>query len=132
MITRTGRYALRILGYLVDRPGQWIQGSQIAAGTGIPSNYLSKILNQLRKKGFVYSQKGWGGGFMLQERALRVPIAEVIDLFEGPLDEKKCIFGLRECDAAHPCPLHPQWESIQSHYREMLKKTKVGNLKSGF
>ena len=131
MITRTGKYALRILGYLVDRPGQWIQGSQIAADTGIPPNYLSKILNQLRKKGFVYSQKGWGGGFKLQEKAARRPIAEVIDLFEGPSEEKQCIFGIRECDAQNPCPLHTHWESIQKHYRDMLQKTKVESLKSG-
>ncbi len=132
MVSRTGRYAIRILGYLVDRSGDWIQGSQIAAHTGIPSNYLSKILNQLRKRGFVSSQKGWGGGFQLRDQALLTPIAEVIDLFEGPRESQQCIFGIRKCDDANPCPLHPQWVLVQQSYREMLQNTTVGQLKSGF
>ncbi|MBK7702550.1 MAG: Rrf2 family transcriptional regulator [bacterium] len=39
---------------------------RVAAATGIPVNYLSKILNQLRKAGLVESRKGWGGGFQLR------------------------------------------------------------------
>ncbi len=132
MVSRTGRYAIRILGYLVDRTGEWIQGSQIAAATGIPPNYLSKILNQLRKRGFVNSQKGWGGGFQLREQALKFPIADVIDLFEGPREHRQCIFGIRQCDEKNPCPLHPQWESVQQSYRAMLQNTSVRQLKSGF
>ena len=83
MISQTGRYALRILGHLADRTGQWIQGREIAAATGIPANYLAKILNQLRKRGLVSSQKGWGGGFLLRDQALGVPIAEVLELIDG-------------------------------------------------
>jgi len=79
MVTQTGKYALRILGYLVDHSGQWVQGRAIATDTGIPANYLSKILNQLRKHGFVESQKGWGGGFLLVEKATRVTIGEVLE-----------------------------------------------------
>jgi Rrf2 family transcriptional regulator, iron-sulfur cluster assembly transcription factor len=130
MITQTGRYALRILGYLVDHPGHWVQGSQIASETGIPANYLSKILNQLRKRGFVLSQKGWGGGFLFRDQASRVPISEVLDLFEGRKENGQCIFGLRQCDAANPCPLHEQWAHIQGAYHEMLESRTVGDLRS--
>ena len=76
MVSQTGKYALRILGYLADHPGQWVQGSQIASETGIPANYLSKIMNQLRKRGFILSQKGWGGGFLFKDEASRVPIVQ--------------------------------------------------------
>jgi len=130
MISQTGRYALRILGYLADHQGQWIQGSQIAADTGIPANYLSKILNQLRKRGFVLSQKGWGGGFLFKEDASRVPIVHVLDLFEGPKENGQCIFGMRKCDSQNPCPLHEQWAQIQDAYHEMLESKTVGDLGS--
>lgn len=130
MISQTGRYALRILGYLVDHPGRLIQGSQIASETGIPANYLSKILNQLRKRGFVSSQKGWGGGFVFRDQASHVPIAEVLDLFEGPKENGQCIFGLRKCDAENPCPLHDQWAHIQDAYHEMMASRTVCDLRS--
>jgi Rrf2 family iron-sulfur cluster assembly transcriptional regulator len=128
MVSQTGRYALRILGYLVDHPGQWVQGSQIAAETKIPPNYLSKILNQLRKGGFVLSQKGWGGGFKLKESARRAVISKVLDQFEGPRDDKRCFFEMRRCDANHPCSLHDHWEPIQAQYRRMLSSTTIGDL----
>lgn len=130
MISQTGRYALRILAYLVDHPGHWVQGSQIAAETGIPANYLSKILNQLRKRGYVMSQKGWGGGFLFKDQASRVPLAQVLDLFEGPKEDGQCVFGLRKCDSHNPCPLHGQWAHIQESYHEMIESNTVGDLRS--
>jgi len=128
MVSQTGKYALRILGYLAGHPGKWLQGRQIAAETGIPANYLSKILNQLRKRGLVQSQKGWGGGFLLSPKSLQVPIAEVVEVIEGPRNNRKCIFELKECDAENPCPLHPSWEKIRDEYESMLRTTSIGDL----
>jgi len=130
MISQTVKYALRILGYLADHSGEWTQGSQIAKATGIPSNYLSKILNQLRKKGLVLSQKGWGGGFILADRAASAPISEVLDLFEGERHSGACVFEMRPCDAKNPCPLHVHWEKIQGQFIHMLDTTTIGDLRS--
>ena len=63
MYSRTTRYAFHLLGTLARRRDELVSGEELAGLTGIPANYLSKILNQLRKSGFVESQKGWGGGF---------------------------------------------------------------------
>lgn len=128
MISQTGRYALRILGHLADHPGEMLRGNEIAQATGIPANYLVKLLNQLRKRGFVESQKGWGGGFALRPEALGVRIAEVIELFEGPPDRTGCVFELRECDEHHPCPLHGHWETVRSSYLAMLHAIRVNDL----
>jgi Rrf2 family protein len=128
MISQTVKYALRTLGYLADHPGEWIQGEQIATATGIPSNYLSKILNQLRKRGVVYSQKGWGGGFLIEEAALEIPISEVVELFDGKRVKDACVFGLGQCDAEEPCPLHPHWEAITRNFEEMLGAVTIRDL----
>ncbi|MBM3789213.1 MAG: Rrf2 family transcriptional regulator [Acidobacteria bacterium] len=128
MVSQTGKYALRILGYLAGRPGEWIQGREIAAGTGIPANYLSKILNQLRKRGLVQSQKGWGGGFLLSAESLQVPIAEVVEIIEGPRNDSKCIFEMKECDSGNPCPLHSSWDRIRGEYDSMLRTTVISDL----
>jgi Rrf2 family iron-sulfur cluster assembly transcriptional regulator len=128
MLSQTARYALRILGHLAARPGRWALGRDIARETGVPANYLSKILNQLRKAGFVTSQKGWGGGFLLDERSRRRPISEVLELFEGRRDTEACIFELRSCDAANPCPLHHRWDGVRREYEAMLSAVTVGDL----
>jgi Rrf2 family protein len=128
MISQTARYALRILGHLSEYSGEWVQGDHIARDTGIPANYLSKILNQLRKRGFVLSQKGWGGGFQLAAGTESLPILRVLEAIEGPRREGQCLFGLPKCDGANPCPLHAYWESIQSTYLRMMETTTIADL----
>ncbi len=128
MISQTGQYAFRILGYLADHPGERALGRDIARETGIPANYLSKILNQLRKAGFVHSRKGWGGGFVLDARAARQPIANVLELFDGRREREACIFELKRCDARNPCPLHHRWEPVRRGYDAMLHSVHVKDL----
>jgi Rrf2 family transcriptional regulator, iron-sulfur cluster assembly transcription factor len=130
MLTQTARYALQILGYLRSRGKDRVRADEIARATGIPANYLSKILNQLRKAGIVDAQKGWGGGFVLRREALRRPITDVVEVFEGrgAHAAEECAFGLERCDERAPCPLHPFWESIRETYGEMLRTTSIGDL----
>ena len=131
MISKTAQYALSILRALADRPGKRIQGRNLARETGVPANYLAKIMSRLTREGFVDGQKGWGGGFTLNPRGAKKPLLRVIELFDGLPDRHECLFGLRRCNEADPCPLHGHWEQIRSSFREMLSSTKVGQLASG-
>ena len=130
MISQTSRYALQILGYLVRENGSRSRSEDIAQETGIPANYLSKILNQLRKQGIVEAEKGWGGGFKLRKDALARPIKEILAIFDGVDSTRRedCVFGQPQCDSENPCPLHPYWERIRGTYREMLSQTTVEDL----
>jgi Rrf2 family protein len=131
MVSQTTRYALQILGYLADHGGGLVSGDEIARQTNIPANYLSKILNQLRKAGFVESQKGWGGGFALKPDASLRPIGDVLETFEGsgPNGIDECVFGLPRCDEQNPCPLHSHWAKIRDSYAKMLQGTTIAKLK---
>jgi Rrf2 family transcriptional regulator, iron-sulfur cluster assembly transcription factor len=132
MTTQTVRYALQILGHLRDRSGGRVRVEEAANATGIPANYLSKILNRLRKAGLVESRKGWGGGFALRPEANSAPIADIVLLFEGARARtgSDCGYGWPRCDSEHPCPLHPYWQQIRGHYDEMLDKITIGDLAS--
>lgn len=131
MINQTTRYALRILGYLAQNDGGMVSGGHIAKDIGVPANYLSKILNQLRKSGIVESHKGWGGGFRLMSGALQRPLRDVVQVFEGdqPSGIPPCIFGLAECRDDNPCPLHQHWSCIRDSFDELLRTTTIGDLK---
>lgn len=133
MISQTARYALHILGYLVAHRDELVRAEAISRATGIPANYLSKILNQLRKGGIVDSQKGWHGGFAVRDSALSRPIRDVLAVIDGSesVDRRDCIFGLPECDDRNPCPLHPQWEGIRDSYTAMVSRTRIRDLTTG-
>jgi len=128
MVSTTGKYALRILGCLVGHPDKIMLAKEIAAETGVPANYSSKILNQLRKKGLVRSRKGWGGGFMIEPQALSARISQVLELFEGQSKETVCALGLAPCGSEKPCPMHGHWQRICNEYREMLDEVSIGDL----
>jgi Rrf2 family protein len=129
MLSRTSQYALTTLGYLAGEGGRRT-GEEIARQTGIPANYLSKILNQLRKHAIVAAEKGWGGGFELRPESLDSPILDVVTLLEGPAHAEPvpCVFGLANCDASQPCPLHGYWERIKQIHDDMLRRTRIRDL----
>lgn len=129
LFSQTSRYALRTLGYLATHRDRPVLAREIAAETGIPSNYLSKVLAQLRKRGFVTSRKGWGGGFRLKPSAGGTAIAAVLETFDGKRDAHACAFGLGRCDADDPCPLHPHWEKVRAEYERMLRSVTLRDLK---
>lgn len=130
MISQTSKYALGILGYLVRADGDRCRSGDIAKQTGIPANYLSKILNQLSKQRIVEGEKGWGGGFKLRREVLDLQISEVLEIFDGKGSAAlhDCLFGLPRCDANNPCPLHSRWKRIHELYREMLSETRIKDL----
>lgn len=132
MLSQTSRYALHILGVLAARSGDQVRGEDVAEATGVPVNYLQKIMGQLRKAGLVEAKRGWHGGFKLRESALDRPIRDALVALDG-LDAVKrqdCAFGLPSCDAEHPCPLHTQWEEIRGRYLEMISGTRIRDLAS--
>jgi len=128
MLSQTARYLFRILGILAEQNGGWLQGKEIARRTTVPANYLSKLLHQLGRAGYVESRKGWGGGFRLKEATRTLSIGEVLDRMEGVPDLGECVFGLPACVEEEPCPLHEHWEAYRRRRRSMLENVTVGDL----
>jgi Rrf2 family protein len=130
MLSQTSRYALHILGYLASRPADQVRGEDVAEATGVPANYLLKIMGQLRKAGLVEAKRGWHGGFKLRESALDRPLKDALVALDGldSVEREDCAFGLPSCDAEHPCPLHAQWEEIRGRFLEMISGTRIRDL----
>ena len=79
--------------------------SQIATATKVPSAYLSKVLQQLRRAKIVRSQRGVGGGVALAMTPEELTILTVVNAVEPIQRIRTCPLGL----AAHGtrlCPLH--------------------------
>ncbi|GEM_PF-1112052 len=130
LIRRSSMYALHAVAILAARPGVYHSSEEIRELSGIPGNYLAKILGHLRRAGIVEGRKGWGGGFRVPEEALSRPIRDILDVVEGDAMEAVdgCLFGFPSCDEEHPCPLHRYWEEIGKVYRRMLDETTIGDL----
>jgi len=78
-------YALLALLALTGRYRQQepLQIRQIAAQQGIPERYLEQLLATLRRGGFVRSQRGAKGGYLLAQEPDCIALLDVIDCLEG-------------------------------------------------
>ena len=63
--------------------GEPLRICQIAAEQNIPDRYLEQLLATLRRNGFVKSQRGAKGGYLLTREPWKVTLLDVISCIEG-------------------------------------------------
>jgi Rrf2 family protein len=124
MLSQTSEYALRAVVYMARKSGGGYAGvKEIAADTGVPANYLAKILQLLARQGVLESQKGFGGGFRIAQPLGNINLLAIVDPLENISKFKRCVLGQRECSDEVACPLHESWKRICSEYLGALEKT---------
>ncbi len=130
MLSSTSEYALRALTRLAQVPrGDAILGRDLAKLTGVPQQYLAKIMLALRNAGLVLATRGTGGGYMLLRPADAVHLIDVVSLFEGPTTWPHCLLrGDRKCTASNPCAAHAHWGKVRDGYLEFLEQTTLNDI----
>lgn len=124
MLTQTSEYALRAMVYLARKGGEGFAGvKEIAKATGVPMNYLAKILQQLAKHGVLDSQKGFGGGFKPARKLSKICLLDIVDPLENITKFHECVLGQRSCNEEVACPLHDAWMRISGEYLGSLRNT---------
>ncbi|HEX8907182.1 MAG TPA: Rrf2 family transcriptional regulator [Longimicrobiaceae bacterium] len=130
MLSSTADYALRAILLLARHEGA-MNADEVARATGAPRNYMAKTLNALAKAGIVSSARGPRGGFTLACAPESLTIARVIDCFDEPRPQRRCLLGAAPCDPAHPCAAHGRWTEIRNARRTPLAHTTVAELLAG-
>ncbi len=129
MLSMTAQYALRAMVYVAGQEaGRPVLAKEIAAKTGVPSHYLSRILREAVREGLLESARGVGGGFKLAKPASKIKLFDVLGPFDDVLDRSKCPFGQPRCNDDHPCGFHEYWKPISSAYRRMLEQTTLDEI----
>ncbi|MBI5361802.1 MAG: Rrf2 family transcriptional regulator [Planctomycetes bacterium] len=116
-------YAATALGHIAISGGTPLQVREIAAATGVPAPYLSKIVNQLSRKGFVVTRRGTGGGVQLSVDPDAVTLLELCEALEDPILSPQCMLGLGACDDDVACPAHEFSREIRERQMEFLRET---------
>ena len=71
-------FALRALMRLAGEPARSFATSEIAAEFGISRNHLAKVVRDLADGGFISTQRGAGGGFILARPPQSITLGEVV------------------------------------------------------
>ena len=128
ILTRSADYALRALIHLAECPeGKAERLESIVRAQHVPSALLSKILQTLVRGGFVRSQKGYGGGYILVSDPNKLTLREVIELIDGPLTVFECLVDEGFCDLCSGCSLRSKFQELQDAMLGILGKSTIAD-----
>lgn len=127
--SRSAEYAVRAFVYLAGLdPGEYAMAKNIAAESGIPSPFLSKLLQDLVRDGFLRSSKGPRGGFRLNQAAEDISMLQVVEAVDGKGRYDRCLGGGPECNDRVICGMHDAWQELRSRIIGYLGQTSVADL----
>lgn len=129
MLSGTAEYALRAVVELARQPnGQRLRASELAEITGVPRNYMGKILHELARAGVLDSSRGKWGGFRLSVPPDQLPLLRVVALFDRLDTKRQCLLGRMECSDRDPCPAHRRWKAAAEQIASFFRETTVADL----
>ena len=130
LISKTGRYALQAACYLADPEleGSAVQAAEIAEATGVPKNYLSKILHQLARQGVLVSERGPRGGYRLAGEPEEIKLVTVVEAVDPSVTQPACLLGRSVCSDRNPCNAHASWSALTGEIRQFLGETSLADL----
>ncbi len=137
LISQKCQYALRAMFELAKRAAERPAGAaapvkiaEIAEAQAIPPRFLEVILSQLKQGGFVASQRGSEGGYLLRRPADEVTAGQIIRFMQGPLGPVGCIAdpGQDTCPLYGDCAFFPMWERVKNAVEEVYDGTSLTDL----
>ena len=128
-ITRGADYAVRVMIHLElcsDLARNTLPS--LAQATGAPESFLSKVLQNLCRAGYVTSRRGQVGGFAIQPAGRDASIADVVAAIDGPFRLNACTAPGATCERKCMCAAHPVWAQAQEAMVVVLRSHTIGAL----
>lgn len=125
------QYALRAIFELAKHNGQGpVKIAEIAGVQAIPVRFLEVILSQLKQAGFVTSQRGNKGGYILVRSPAELTVGEVMQFMQGPVGPVDCVVGgsKDKCPLYGDCAFLPMWEKVREAISEVYDNTTFQDL----
>jgi Rrf2 family protein len=131
MLSGTAEYALRAVVYLARQPvGTLVNAGELADETGVPRNYLSKILHDLGRAGILTAVRGKHGGFKLALPPEQLKLHQVVSRFDSIGTDGRCLLGRPECSNESPCPMHHRWKGVADQISQFFNETTLADVLS--
>ena len=116
-------YAVQALSCMARPSSPSIRAETLAATTGVPRQYMAKLLHTLGRRGLLASQRGRHGGYRLARNPAKITLFDVIASIDGKETFQRCLLGLGRCSRERDCPLHRDWfdlrRVLERRFREL-------------
>lgn len=131
MLSNTSKYAIRAAIYITLHANNKnkLGIKKISEELGIPSPFLSKILQVLVKHRILTSTKGPNGGFGIGPNPEEISLYDIVAIIDGNDLFEKCLISMRNCkEEGIPCPMHNKYDKIRGQLFNLFKKQTIGKL----
>ena len=128
ILTKTTEYAVRVLAYMAKEKGQLLSAKYLHEQLSIPYKYLTRLMTDLAKSGYLMSVKGRDGGFRIIKDLKEISLANIVETVEGMDSFNACVLGFHECSSENPCAMHFVWEENKKQLLYTLKTTSLDDL----
>jgi Rrf2 family protein len=134
MLSMKAKYGLRAMSSLAKHYGKGpLLIADIAEKEGIPRKFLELILLDLKKKGFVQSKKGKGGGYYLHRKPATITIDQLIRALDGPLALLPCVSQMayercEECPDENACGIRRVFSEVREATVKVLAKNTLADM----
>ena len=130
LLNQTAVYGLRAMSTLAGLdPGECLNAADLSSRTGVPQQYLSKVMRKLVVARLVVGRRGHGGGFSLMRPPRDIHIRDILEAVDQGFDDG-CAFGYAACDEHHPCSLHPIWNQLKTSLLRWANEHSLADLGS--
>ena len=108
--------------------GRAITASDIAGRQHISLKYLEQILMSLKQAGFVRSQKGVGGGYMLSRSAGSIVMSDILNALDGTILADTYISETDSEEGLRPLVNNCFWEKMNEYLRSFTSNLTLSEL----
>lgn len=129
-------WCTHICGMLALVPeGRGLSSDALADFFEVPSAYLAKQMQLLRRAGIVESVRGKGGGYRLARPVDQITLLDIVQAIEGPVPAFRCTeirqngpCGLKRAECKSPCEIASAFADAEKLYREALRSKTIGSI----
>jgi len=102
---------------------------EIAARQGVSVSYLEQLLNKLRKSKLITSQKGPGGGYLINKKPDEISVGMILHSLEGPVAITQCLDpAAKGCKRIDGCVARMLWKSLGDKIEDFLETINLNDL----
>lgn len=102
---------------------------EISEAYHIPFPLLAKVMQSLAGKGFIKATYGIKGGYLLAKRAQDISLADLVEVFDGPLAVAECFKQEKtSCPQWNDCTIKNPFDLLNHKIHQLLSETSMADL----
>lgn len=133
-ISKKTDYALRALFTLVEHfGGSPIPIRELARRNDVPKRFLEQIMLQLKAQGWVDSEAGIRGGYVLAKSPSKITMGDVVRHFDGILAPIDCVSvtGYKRCSQEPVCKFRRVFLDARNFVAGVMDKATLAEIAKG-